>query len=272
MQRIDDHQHGCEGALKIHCCCFEEDIFPWHQDDLRTPSWRFYWCPSPGGHLLHGQRQVALLPTKFYIVPGYLKFSTRADAPFSQFYIHFGLNERQPPQSQIFELDADAESLSLIRRFIRRETSPAVRQLTRLTALSVVASALMRLPEGVLRLPPEYDPRIERVLAWIHRNLNLCSTNDRLAKIAQMSRNGFIHLFEKELGEPPQKYCRRRRIERGCELLLYSAMPMEDIAEATGFADRYHFSRVFWQVMHFTPAAFRRNQLVSHGMKRTEKE
>lgn len=150
---------------------------------------------------MHGQRQVALLPTKFYIVPGYLKFSTRADAPFLHFYIHFGLNERQPPQNQVFELDADAESLSLIRRFIRRETSPAVRQLTRLTALSVVASA---------------------------------------------HRTGY------EL------------------LLLYSAMPMEDIAEATGFADRYHFSRVFWQVMHFTPAAFRCNQLVSHRMKRTE--
>ena len=244
-------------ALKIYCCRYEENIHPWIQNDLRTPSWRFYWDPVPGGYLRMEGKEIPLLPEYFYIIPGYFCFSTLAKSPFSQFYIHFDLNERQIPQNKLFRIQADERSKELIRRFISRSRSQENEQLTRLTAFSVVSSALLSLPEKVLRLPPEYDPRIERALSWMLHHLDGVYSNDLLAEKAGMSRNGFLRLFESELKEAPQKFFRRKRIERACEMLQFSDLSIEEIAEETGFSDRYHFTRVFWQVMHFTPAVYR---------------
>ncbi len=254
------YEKQCElgNILKIHCCCYEENVFPWVQNNLQTPSWRFYWNMGPGAYLHFDEKEVPLLPEYFYIIPGYLRFSTLAKAPFSQFYIHFDLSERQLPQNELFRLPAEEKSQELIRRFIQRNVIPENRQLTWLTAVSIVSSALLCLEESILRLPPEYDPRIEKVLTWIHKHLNKIHNNESLAEMAGMSRNGFLRLFENSLGEAPQKYCRRKRIEHACELLHFSDLSLEEIAAETGFSDRYHFTRVFWKVMHFTPAAFRR--------------
>ena len=255
-----DTKQESGNLLKIHCCCFEDNIYPWVQNNLRTPSWRFYWNLLPGGFLRFDDREVPLLPDYFYILPGYLCFSTLAKKPFSQFYIHFSLSERQILPDRMFRIPTDERSVDLIRRFIKRGTDQETRQLTELTAVSVVSSALMSLPEKILSLPPEYDPRIEKVLSWLHHHLDGACSNDLLAEKVGMSRNGFLRLFEKELGEAPQKYFRRKRIERACELLHFSDLSIEEIASETGFSDRYHFTRVFWNVMHFTPAAFR-NQI-----------
>ena len=243
---------------KIYCCCYAENIHPWIQNDLRTPSWRFYWDPVPGGYLRVEGEEIPLLPEYFYIIPGYFRFSTLAKSPFSQFYIHFDLSERQVPQHKLFRIPADERLKELIRRFIGRSKNQENDQLTRLTAVSIVSSALLSLPENILRLPPEYDPRIRQVLSWMLHHLNGVYSNDFLAEKAGMSRNGFLRLFKSELKEAPQKFFRRKRIERACEMLQFSDLSIEEIAEATGFSDRYHFTRVFWQVMHFPPAGYRK--------------
>ena len=112
--------HDPSSTLKIYCCRYEENIYPWIQNDLRTPSWRFYWNPVPGGFLRAEEKEIPLLPEYFYILPGYFCFSTLAKTPFSKFYIHFDLNERQVPQYKLFRIPADDQSKELIRRFIRR--------------------------------------------------------------------------------------------------------------------------------------------------------
>lgn len=249
-------------TLKIYCCFYAEGIYPWIQNNLRTPFWRFYWDPVPGGYLRVGKKEIPLLPEYFYIIPGYFCFSTLAKSPFSQFFIHFDLNERQIPQKELFRIPTDERSIKLIRRFIRRDRNHENDQLTRLTVFSIVSSALMSLPEKVLRLPPEYDPRIERALAWMHHHLNGVYSNDLLAEKAGMSRNGFLRLFKSELKEAPQTFFRRKRIERACEMLQFSDLSIEEIAEETGFSDRYHLTRVFCQVMSITPAAYRKQNSV----------
>ena len=245
-------------TLKVHCCCFEDHIYPWVQNNLQTPYWRFYWNALPGGFLRFDGEEIALSPEYFYILPGYLRFSTFAKAPFAQFYIHFNLSERQIPQTRIFRLPVEETVLGMISRFIQREVSSEKRQLQLFSAVAVLSSTLLRLPEEIFLLPPEYDPRIERVLNWLHGHPDGIYNNELLAKIAGMSRNGFLRLFETALGEAPQKYCRRKRIEHACELLHFTELTLEEIAAATGFSDRYHFSRVFGKIMHIAPALFRR--------------
>ncbi len=246
--------------LKIHCCCYEENIFPWVQNNLRTPSWRFYYNSTPGGFLRVKNEEIPLLPENFYIIPGYMEFSTFAQSSFSQFYIHFSLSDRQKPHCEVLQLPAESSTLRRIKNLISCSTSPENHQFIQFSAMSILTGVLLDLPGDILKLPPEYDPRIKKVLTYLQKHPETAYSNAFLAKSINMSCNGFLRLFELQLGETPQAYSRRKRIERACELLHFSSLTIEEIAMATGFSDRYHFSRVFWKIMHFTPAAFRRQE------------
>ena len=58
---------------------------------------------------------------------------------------------------------------------------------------------------------------------------------------------------------------RRQRVERACVLLHATGNSIEQIAEATGFCDRYHFTRVFTRLRGVSPAAFRKTLTTPRG-------
>jgi transcriptional regulator GlxA family with amidase domain len=73
-----------------------------------------------------------------------------------------------------------------------------------------------------------------------------------------MSRRSFLRWFSEEIGETPMAWLRRIRIREACRLLRFGNQSLDEIAEATGFADRHHFTRVFTAMTGMGPAAFRR--------------
>ena len=83
------------------------------------------------------------------------------------------------------------------------------------------------------------------------------SGNAALAREMGMNTNAFIRKFRQAIGHTPHQYLLRLRIEQACGWLRMEALTMDQIAEAAGFCDRFHFSRVFKQVMGVSPAKFR---------------
>ena len=72
-----------------------------------------------------------------------------------------------------------------------------------------------------------------------------------------MSLSRFFDCFKKTFGMSPMQWVRRERINRACRLLADSRRNIAEVAEATGFANPYHFSRVFTSITGQTPGAFR---------------
>jgi transcriptional regulator GlxA family with amidase domain len=89
--------------------------------------------------------------------------------------------------------------------------------------------------------------------------------NRALARLAGMNVNAFIRLFKSRTGFSLQAYSRTKRVERACDLLLHSDASLEQVAERSGFSDRYHFSRVFKKVRGISPARFRKTAYFSAG-------
>jgi len=83
-------------------------------------------------------------------------------------------------------------------------------------------------------------------------------SNDELAGRVGMNTNAFIRLFKQATGKPPQAYHTNLRLERACMLLSHTRRGIPEIAEETGFCDRYHFTNVFTRKRKLSPAAFRR--------------
>ncbi len=245
--------------LRIHYSRYMENIYPWKQADLLTPYWRFYWNPLPGGCLRVNGERIVLEKDYFYIIPGYFRFSTFAEEPFAQFYIHFNLSERLPRWNEIVRIPVEPELTGKIRCFIKAGEGSENALGRSLLAESILCGALLKLDASRFRLPPRPDQRILLLLREIERDRGRVRSNEELAGACGMSCNGFIRLFRSEVGEPPQEFCRRKRIELACELLHFSDSSIDEIAELTGFADRYHFSRVFSRIIRAAPAEFRRS-------------
>lgn len=64
-------------------------------------------------------------------------------------------------------------------------------------------------------------------------------------------------MFRRVLGRTPARHVQERRVAIAADLLVGTALSIDEIAERCGFANRYHFTRVFAQLMSHPPARFR---------------
>ncbi|WP_246678140.1 helix-turn-helix transcriptional regulator [Mesorhizobium sp. B1-1-7] len=58
------------------------------------------------------------------------------------------------------------------------------------------------------------------------------------------------------MGVPPRRWQMQARIDRAKAMMAHEAASLGDIAEATGFFDQAHLTRVFKAVVGVTPGAW----------------
>jgi len=81
-----------------------------------------------------------------------------------------------------------------------------------------------------------------------------------LAGICGLSRSHFARAFKRSTGQPPHRWLLARQVEKAQDLLLTSALTLEQIAQRSGFADQSHLSRVFTALVGAPPGAWRRQR------------
>lgn len=79
----------------------------------------------------------------------------------------------------------------------------------------------------------------------------------QLARRAHLSPDAFRKKFARMTGLPPARYRTARLIEHASALLHDTDLPQKEIAHLLGFADEFHFSKVFKRHLGFPPSAFR---------------
>jgi AraC family transcriptional regulator len=67
-------------------------------------------------------------------------------------------------------------------------------------------------------------------------------------------------LFRRSTGTSPHRYVLRRRLEQARSLIATTAMPLAEVASATGFASQSHLSDAFLRRYGRTPGAARRGR------------
>ncbi len=84
--------------------------------------------------------------------------------------------------------------------------------------------------------------------------------NSRLAALVHASESHFIRSFRRLIGSTPARHVQERRVQRAADLLALTSLSIDEIAERCGFANRYHFTRVFAQRMAAPPGRYRANR------------
>ena len=111
---------------------------------------------------------------------------------------------------------------------------------------------------GGVRPMPSGDGLLVRVRPWCG-----AFTLDQANGLAEIAATAGIHpvylcrVFKKRQRVTVGAFVRHLRIQRACDLLRNSQMPLAEIALQCGFADQSHFSVVFKRNTGVTPSAFR---------------
>jgi AraC family transcriptional regulator len=97
-----------------------------------------------------------------------------------------------------------------------------------------------------------------RCLELIRARLSEDISLDELAAEAQLSPFHFARMFKQSVGVPPRVYLTRLRVERACELLEMTDLPVTEIAHEVGYSSNQVLARVFVKHRHMSPSDYRR--------------
>jgi AraC family transcriptional regulator len=81
---------------------------------------------------------------------------------------------------------------------------------------------------------------------------------DELAAEARLSPFHFARMFKQSVGVPPRVHLTRLRLEKACELLETTDLPVTEIANEVGYATNQVLARLFVKHRRMTPSDYRR--------------
>ena len=104
----------------------------------------------------------------------------------------------------------------------------------------------------------DYQERLNRVIVFIHDHLDEEIDLNRLADVACLSPYHWHRIYHAMHGETIAATVRRLRLHRAAGFLANTAMPIETIAEKSGYAGVAAFSRAFANDYGMPPAQYRK--------------
>ncbi len=257
-------------TINIHICLNAllgpPNGIAWRQDKICVPYWRVYWNNAPGAFVITADGKHELLPDEVAVLPPRTEYATSAERETTHFYLHFSAENPFDTVKPGLLLLRDRRIVSFARDLSREVEKSAPNARTMLKIRRYICEILLAVPAD--RLPEERfaDPTVERAIGIADANpeISISELADRLL----LCRSALIRRFVHITGMTPQKFLRRRRLERAAMLLHFSDKNIKQIAQETGFCDRYHFSRLFRQEFNYPPAAYKRQMDLEENPER----
>lgn len=162
------------------------------------------------------------------------------------------------PEKAVLSIGYDQQLNDLILSVaeLTRSTPPGFQQL--MAARTTEALAMLRsLSMSYHAADRESDRKIQQARTHLLQHSSETIDMEQLAKKLGLSYSRFRSLFKEHTGAAPQQYLLSIRINKACELLRHTELPIGEIAERTGFASAYYFSRLFKQKIGTAPSAFK---------------
>jgi AraC-like DNA-binding protein len=95
-----------------------------------------------------------------------------------------------------------------------------------------------------------------KALSFMRENLHRKISRDEVARHAGVSPSYFSRLLKERTGRSFGELLRQCRVDHACDLLCKTREPLAGVADACGFCDQAHFTRVFQDVKGLTPRQF----------------
>lgn len=128
--------------------------------------------------------------------------------------------------------------------------------------VTALATRLLSRVETAPRRESKLSPRQWRdAISFLEENMPRRVDLATLSSLAGLSPSYYSRAFKATTGLAPYQWQLQTRIERAQALLLSGSCSLDDIAEATGFADAVHFARMFKKLTGVTPSSWRKDRV-----------
>lgn len=274
--------------IRLHCCRYWL-LSEWECINMAFPFWRLYYNTVGNASVIYKGITTFLKPEQILIIPPNTSFSTSLHASATDdfkesivgkkiirsdeiakissslvsdhLFIHFNLGipyDLLEPGIYTFPVGKnETDFLTEIKEFcINGENTFDFQICTSINSL--ILGLLKKIPRNKWETPI-LDKRVSGAIAYIEHHIGERLTNKRLSDRASMVENSFARLFRENTGISIQQYIKKKRIEKALILLHHSSSSIEEIATTCGFSDRYHFSKVFKELMEMSPATYKKH-------------
>ena len=98
---------------------------------------------------------------------------------------------------------------------------------------------------------------LDRVVAFMHENIDRKLTLEELATVSHHSIPHFSMSFKKKTSRSPIDYFNYLKVQKACQMLDFTDLHINEIAEKLSYVDPFYFSRLFKKVMGIAPRLYR---------------
>ena len=124
-----------------------------------------------------------------------------------------------------------------------------------------LVSALLVLVMRLIRINPEDEAALsqecQKIKEYLDQNFTSPITLDSLSETVYISKHYLSHLFKEQTGVSPIKYLTSKRMEKACELLSETELPVSEVSKAVGYENPPYFSQVFKRIYGIAPVKYR---------------
>ena len=124
-----------------------------------------------------------------------------------------------------------------------------------------LVSALLVLVMRLIRINPEDEAALsqecQKIKEYLDQNFTSPITLDSLSETVYISKHYLSHLFKEQTGVSPIKYLTSKRMEKACELLSETELPVSEVSKAVGYEHPLYFSQVFKRIYGISPVKYR---------------
>lgn len=164
----------------------------------------------------------------------------------------------------VYCLDSDAEPDRFYELVSRMHQYPEMNRVSGLRRKGILMEFLALALEATESACPdrsrfyEYseDIYVSRAVDFIHYNYATITVSD-VVNFIGFNRSYFATVFRKKIGVSPQEYIRQYRLNKSCELLSDTGLPIQEVAARAGYQNQMSFARMFKKVFGVTPTEYR---------------
>ncbi len=100
----------------------------------------------------------------------------------------------------------------------------------------------------------------QEAIGYIEQYYSCPITIEDLAKRCNLDKSYFGKVFKESMGQSPQDFLIRYRMNKASELLITTDLPINSICVQVGYMNQLHFSRAFKNIYGVSPRTYRQNK------------
>jgi AraC-like DNA-binding protein len=256
--------------LRVHVYCVYRSVLgpAWHNARKQDAKDRLYYVLSGAGSVSHHGETFSLRPGGLYLIPAFTPHSHACEGRLELYWCHFCAETcygtplfAHLTVPYVCRPAVGMDIPEMFARMVRlyRDGSPGAVFRRSGLLLQALAPFIEQVDMEQWRLWRLRAEPFLPVLELIDRRVAEPLSIDELSRAAHLSRCYFMSRFKQIFGLSPHQYQLLKRIEQARVRLLKTSDTLGHISADLGFADAFHFSRLFKKTTGRSPHAFRRD-------------